>query len=135
MDRHIVIFDSLCPFCCGAVSFIIRHDPEGIFAFAAMQGQTAKELRAKFAIDRSIQELDTILLIKKGRCYTRTDAAKEIAADLTGLRLLFLLLKIIPRPVGDLFYRFLAKRRYRLFGRKDSCMIPTEDIKTRFIDP
>jgi predicted DCC family thiol-disulfide oxidoreductase YuxK len=78
-------------------------------------------------------EIDTFVLIKNGRAHVRSDAALEITKDLSGLWYLFNVFRIIPSPVRDFFYRLFARHRYQLFGRKDQCMIPDENLKARFL--
>jgi len=131
-NRHIVIFDGVCDFCNGAVNFIIRRDPEGMFSFTPMQSDMAQELMQKH---HAIQVgSDTFLLIKNGRLYKQTDAALEIARGLSGFWYLLRAFKILPRPIRDYFYRLFARNRYTLFGKRESCMIPTPDIRDRFIE-
>jgi predicted DCC family thiol-disulfide oxidoreductase YuxK len=130
--RHIIVFDGVCNFCNGAVNFIIKRDPKGLFAFAPMQSETG----AKLIDVHNAQSVghDTFLLIKSGTLYYRTDAALEIARDLTGLWFIFLFFKIVPAAFRDYFYRAFARNRYALFGKKEVCMIPTESIKRRFLE-
>lgn len=131
-NRHIIIFDGVCNFCNGAVNFIIRRDLDGVFAFTPMQSEIAKEL-----IDRHGAEMvgvDTLLLIKNEQCYERTDAVIEITRDLTGLWHMLRIFKVLPRSFRDYFYRLFARNRYKLFGRREHCMIPTADIRNRFIE-
>ncbi len=130
--RDIVIFDGVCNFCIGAVNFIIKRDPKGVFAFTPMQSDIAKTLMKKHQVKE--EGLDTFLLIKDGDCYVRTDAVLEISKNLTGLWHLFSIFKILPRPTRDYFYRLLARNRYNLFGKRKSCLIPTPEIRRRFID-
>jgi len=130
--RHIVIFDGVCRFCSGAVRFIIKRDPKGLFAFAPMQSDIAQQLMERHA-DADLGS-DTILLIKNGVCYVRTDAALEIAKDLSGLWFLFRVFKLVPRAVRDYIYRAFARNRYSLFGKRDSCMIPTAELRSRFLE-
>jgi len=130
-DPHIVIFDGVCNFCNGAVNFIIKRDPDAKFVFTPMQSNLAKELTQKHVIDNV--GIDTFLLIKNGRCYIWSDAALEIAKDLTGSWYLSLVFKIVPRTVRDFFYRVFARNRYVLFGRQDVCMVPTPELLNRFV--
>lgn len=130
-NPHIIIFDGVCNFCNGTVEFIIKRDPTGQFAFAPMQSDVGRELIRVHGAE--MVGIDTFLLIKDGRCYERTDAAVEIAKDLTGFWHLLRVLKILPRPVRDYFYRLFARNRYVLFGRLESCMIPTTGIVDRFL--
>ncbi len=130
-SRYIVIFDGICVFCNGAVNFIINRDPGNIFAFSPMQSEVAQSLIKKHHASNEI--LNTLILIKKGRCYLRTDATLEISKDLAGYWYLLNIFKIIPRPVRDFLYTLLARNRYNLFGRLSSCMVPTENVKKRFM--
>jgi predicted DCC family thiol-disulfide oxidoreductase YuxK len=130
-SRHIIIFDGVCNFCNGAVNFIIDHDPEGVFLFTPMQSDLAEELAEKHGIDNV--GLDTFILIKNGRSYIRTSGALEICEDLSGFWYLFRIFKIVPARIRDVFYRALAKNRYKLFGRRSECMVPTEEVRGRFI--
>lgn len=127
---YIVIFDGVCHFCNASVNFIIRHDPFKKFVFTPAQSTYARALLDK----HHIQEItnDTFVLIKSGKAYTRSRAAIEIAKDLSGLWPVLALLVIIPAPIRDFFYSWIAKNRYRWFGKRDSCIVPTQDVKDRF---
>jgi predicted DCC family thiol-disulfide oxidoreductase YuxK len=130
-NRHIVIFDGVCNFCNGAVNFIIKRDPDGRFAFTPMQSPSGQRLIEEQGAE--MVGIDTFLLVKDGRCFDRTDAALEITKDLTGLWHMFRISRILPRPVRDYFYRLFARNRYKLFGRRDTCMVPTESVRNRFL--
>ncbi|MCH8497878.1 MAG: thiol-disulfide oxidoreductase DCC family protein [Marinobacter sp.] len=129
--RHIVVFDGVCNFCNGAVNFIIKRDPDGIFAFTPMQSELAQALTERFNVPNV--GVDTFLLIKNGRCYVFSGAALEIAKDLTGLWFLFNVFKIVPRPIRDAAYKLFARNRYKLFGRADTCMVPSAEVRARFV--
>lgn len=130
-DHPVIIFDGICNFCNGAVNFIIKRDPKGVFVFTPMQSDIAKNLIAQYEAPKI--GYDTFLLIKNGSCYYRTDAAFEITKDLTGFWYLFRLFKIFPRVIRDFFYRLFARNRYAIFGRKKQCMVPNEALKNRFL--
>ncbi|MBT3189012.1 MAG: thiol-disulfide oxidoreductase DCC family protein [Anaerolineae bacterium] len=131
-NRYIVIFDGICNFCNGSVNFIIKRDPKGVFSFAPMQSEIAQELMQKHKIEK--EELDTFLLFKNGSVYDRSDAALEITRNLTGFWHLFQIFKILPKAIRDGLYNLFARNRYALFGKRDSCMIPTPEIRKRFIE-
>ncbi|GGW65545.1 thiol-disulfide oxidoreductase DCC family protein [Vreelandella hamiltonii] len=130
-NRHIVIFDGVCNFCNGAVNFIIQRDPEGVFAFTPMQSELAQELTERFNVPDV--GTDTLVLIKEGECYVLSDAALEIAKDLKGPWRLCYALKRVTRPIRDAAYKLFARHRYRLFGKKDACMVPSAEVKSRFV--
>lgn len=130
-NRHIVIFDGVCNFCNGAVNFIIKRDPESIFVFTPMQSELARELMDKYNIQNV--GVDTFLLIKNDRCFVFSSAALEIAKDLTGLWYIFNVFRLVPSTIRDFFYKVFARKRYALFGRQDKCMIPTKEVRSRFV--
>ena len=130
-DRNIIIFDGVCNLCNGWVKFVIRRDPAGLFSFAPMQSDRAQELIAEH--HGMPFDCETILLIKKGTVYARSDAVMEITRELPRCSVLFRILQLTPKPMRDFFYRIVARHRYRLFGKRDPCMVPTEDMQNRFI--
>ena len=129
---HIIIFDGVCNFCHGAVNFIIKRDQKNVFKFAPMQSRVAKKLIEKH--DVKDVGFDTFLLIKNDVCYFRTNAAIEITKDLSGFWFLFRAFGLLPRCIRDYFYRLFARNRYRIFGRTDSCMVPTQEAKSKFLE-
>ncbi|AZZ98500.1 DCC1-like thiol-disulfide oxidoreductase family protein [Pseudoalteromonas sp. R3] len=130
-DHQIIIFDGICNFCNGAVNFIIERDSKGVFKFAPMQSEIAQELIAK----HQIQEVgyDTFLLIKNEQCFVRTNAALEITKDLDGFWFMFRVFKIVPSVIRDFFYRLFARNRYNLFGKRSVCMVPSKEVRDRFL--
>ena len=130
--RYIVIFDGVCNFCNGAVKFIIRRDPNALFSFTPMQSESGKRLIEEH--NAPLIDVDTFLLVKNGQCFDRTDAALEISRDLTGFWFLFRIFKVLPRSFRDYFYRLFARNRYKLFGRREECMVPSPEVRDRFIE-
>lgn len=131
-NRPIVIFDGVCNFCNGAVNFIIKRDPTGRFAFAPLQSPVGQELLEKHGL--AMVDEDTVLLLKDGQCFERTDAVLEITKDLTGFWHWFRVLKVLPKPCRDYFYRVFARNRYRLFGKRDTCIVPSASVRERFLE-
>jgi predicted DCC family thiol-disulfide oxidoreductase YuxK len=129
--QPLILFDGVCNLCNASVQFIIRHDPHRKFKFASLRSPVAKEYLKKFNL--ADQELSSILLIKNGKYYDRSNAALEIARDLKGLWKIFYFFKIIPAPLRNVLYNIIANNRYKLFGKKDVCMIPTPELRSRFI--
>ena len=126
----IVLFDGVCNFCNGAVNFIISIDKRKIFRFASLQSETGQQLRAKYDIG---PDVDSVILIDNDRAYTHSAAGLRIYKLLGGAWSLLYALIVIPRPLRDYFYKVFARNRYKLFGRRDACMIPTPDVRERFI--
>ena len=129
--RYIVIFDGVCNFCNSSVNFIIKRDPKGLFLFTPMQSEYAQELINEHKMYNV--GVDTFLLIKNEQCYTYTSAALEIARELNGYWYFFIIFKIVPKKLRDCIYILFARNRYSLFGKKETCMIPTDETKSRFI--
>ena len=129
-DRSVVLFDGACNFCSRSVQFIIRHDPVGRFVFVPMQSTLGEQLAAMCRMDAPAG--GTMILIEDDTCYVRSDAALRIAAGLSGRWPLLRFLKVVPRPVRDGMYRFVAKNRYRWFGRRSECFRPDDAVKDRF---
>ena len=128
--RSIVLFDGVCNFCSDSVNFIIQHDTENKFMFAPLQSEKGIELRAKYGIEDNI---DSIVLIEDDKAFTRSTGALRIAKRLGGIWAAAYVLIIVPRPIRDYFYELFAKYRYRWFGKKDECMLPTPEIRARFL--
>ena len=126
----IVLFDGVCNFCNGSVNFIIDHDRHGYFRFAPLQSEAGMKLRERFAVR---DEVDSIILIENNAAFIYSTAALRIARAIGGPWALFGILRIIPTGIRDIFYRWFARNRYRLFGKKDVCMVPTPEVRERFL--
>ena len=126
-----ILFDGVCNFCNGAVNFVIERDKAGYFKFAPLQSDVGERMRNEYSIDKL--KTDSIVLVEDGRAFTHSTAALRIARRLDGVWPMSYVFMIIPRPLRDLGYRLFAKYRYRLFGKLDACMIPTPDVRARFL--
>ncbi|NCT17074.1 MAG: thiol-disulfide oxidoreductase [Flavobacteriaceae bacterium CG_4_8_14_3_um_filter_34_10] len=130
--KKIVLFDGVCNLCNYSVTLIIKKDKKDIFRFAALQSEIGRHLIQKYHIDTS--KLDSILLIE-GKYYTyKSTAALRIAKYLKGWYSLFYVFIIFPPIVRNFFYDIIAKNRYKWFGKKESCMIPTPELKAKFLE-
>ena len=131
MSNPVVLFDGVCLLCNGMVRFIIANDPCAIFRFAALQSGTADQLWAPSHNEK--ESGDSIVLIEDGKPFVRSDAVLRILRRLRMPWPLFTILSVIPKPIRDACYRFVARNRYRWFGRSEHCMIPTENQRARFL--
>ena len=132
LQKHqVLLFDGVCNFCSSTVQFIIRHDPNGVFQFLPIQSAEGSRIYREHGFDPANGE--TFLLLTKKGVFTRSDAALEIAQSFGGLWKLTGFFKYIPRAIRDAGYRIIAKNRYRLFGRQEQCLIPTPEIRARFL--
>lgn len=130
-DGAIVLFDGVCNFCNGTINWVIRHDKRGYFRFAPLQSEAGERLQQEYGFDPANHE--TFILIEDGKSYDRSTAALRMVRRLGGLYALAYALIVVPRPVRDFVYTQIARRRYRLFGRRDECMVPTPEVRSRFL--
>lgn len=128
--RRIVLFDGECNFCDASVQFIIKRDKKAAFQFASLQSEVGQALIEKFAVPTHV---DSIVLIEGERYYMKSSAALKIARQLDGLWKLSYAAIVVPRPLRDTVYSYIAKNRYKWFGKKDSCMLPTAEQRNRFL--
>lgn len=131
--KNIVIFDGVCNLCNLAVKILLKLDYKKSLYFSAMQGKTTKELGINQDI---LSEKEQSILYKKANSeiiYSRSNAVIEILNDLYPFGFIFKAFKIIPHNLRDELYKLIAKNRYKIFGKKDQCMIPTDDTKARFL--
>ena len=127
----IVLFDGVCNLCNGAVQLILRHDPAGRFRFASLQSPAGEELQTRLGIDP--QALDSIVLVEGERWYRESDAALRITSGMSGAWKALGVLRVIPRPLRDPLYRWVARNRYRWFGKRETCWLPTPELRGRFL--
>jgi len=130
-DHPVVLFDGVCNLCTGTVQFLIRHDPEGLFRFAPLQSEVAQDLLAEHGLED--HDLDSIVLIEGEETYVKSGAAIRIGSLLGGVYGLLGPTKYLPRFLRDAVYDLVARYRYRVFGKRESCMVPTEDNRRRFL--
>ena len=127
----IILFDGVCNFCNSSVNFIIERDQKGYFQFAPLQSEIGEKLLKENGIDKI--ETDSVVLIEDGQAYTHSTAALRVARRLEGAWRWLYYLIFVPRFLRDAAYKLFAKYRYRLFGKKDECMLPSPEIRARFL--
>ena len=127
----IILFDGICNLCNSSVTYILRFDKRKKFRFASMQSDAGQKLISNF---ETVTELpESILLIEKQKVYSESTAALKIAKQLQFPISLLYAFILIPKFLRDPVYRWVARNRYRWFGKKESCMLPTEEMKERFL--
>ncbi|WP_247001839.1 thiol-disulfide oxidoreductase DCC family protein [Halosolutus gelatinilyticus] len=131
-DDPIVLFDGVCNLCNGFVQFLVPRDSEERFHFASLQSEVGKQLLADH--DLPTDELESIVLIEGDDCYVKSGAVIRIAALLGGVYALCSPFRFVPRSVRDRAYDLVASNRYRLFGERDRCMMPTGNVQERFLE-
>jgi predicted DCC family thiol-disulfide oxidoreductase YuxK len=124
----VVLFDGVCNLCNGAVRFLIARDPSARFRLAALQSEAARRLLGKQP------PLESIVLVEAGRTYTKSAAALRIALGLRFPWPLLYAFLLVPRPLRDAVYDWVARHRYGWFGKREVCMVPTPEIRGRFLE-
>jgi predicted DCC family thiol-disulfide oxidoreductase YuxK len=130
-SHPIILFDGVCNLCNGFVQFILKRDTKDVFRFGSLQSEQAQLLLKQYA-PKTI-DLSTVVLLDGGTAATESDAVLLIAKKLGGVWSILYVFIILPKFVRDALYRFVARHRYKIFGQRDSCMIPTPEIQKKFI--
>ncbi|MFH6936969.1 thiol-disulfide oxidoreductase DCC family protein [Flavobacterium sp. FlaQc-30] len=131
-NKKIILFDGVCNLCSNAVQFIIKHDKKDTFRFVALQSDLGKEICTYIGVDQT--KIDSIIMYNPGVAYYyKSDAVIEIAEDLGGLYSLMAIFKILPEKLRNYIYDYIATNRYKWYGKKESCMIPTPELKAKFL--
>ncbi|WP_318508794.1 thiol-disulfide oxidoreductase DCC family protein [Bacillus sp. T3] len=128
--NNIILFDGLCNFCDHSVQFIIKRDNKAIYKFTSIQSDVGQKILQKYKVPTNV---DSLILISNNKYYTKTSAALRICKNLKGGWQLLQCLLIVPKPIRDFFYTILSKNRYKWFGRKESCTIPSPELRKRFL--
>ena len=130
-DKKIILFDGVCNYCNDKINFIIKNDKQDVFRFVALQSETGQKIIKHLGIDSSI---DSIILYEPGYAYfIKSEAVFRIIKHLSSAVKLLLIFNFIPTSIKNIFYDIIARNRYNWYGKKDSCMLPTEDVKSKFI--
>lgn len=130
--QPVILFDGVCNLCNRSVQYVIKHDPAASFKFASLQSNTGQQLLRQYNI--ATNDMYSFVLIKDGKAFTRSTAALKVAKDLKGLIKLLYGFIIVPKFIRDAVYNIIAKNRYRWFGKRNECMIPTPSLKERFLN-
>jgi len=128
----VILFDGVCNLCNGFVQFVLKSDENKTFQFASLQSSYGKGLSAHFKLP--IEKPKTIILYDGEKILTESDSVIKIVNSLKGIWKSTFILYIVPRFIRNWFYCLVARNRYKLFGKRDQCMIPTENVKDRFVN-
>lgn len=131
-NHKIILFDGVCNLCNGAIQFMIKHDTNDVFRYAALQSDIGRKLIDERNIDTN--KVDSIILIEPGVAYyDKSDAALHIGKHLKGYRTIASILYLIPSGLRNIVYDFIARNRYKWYGKKEHCMIPTPELRAKFL--
>ncbi|HEY0679771.1 MAG TPA: thiol-disulfide oxidoreductase DCC family protein [Chitinophagaceae bacterium] len=130
-SKPIIFFDGVCNLCNSSVQFVIKRDKESRFRFASLQSEAGKELLDRFKIPQN--DFNSFILLEDDKTYSRSDAALKVWSKLEGwkwTRIFF----AVPAFIRNGVYNIIARNRYRWFGKREECMVPSEELKSRFLD-
>jgi predicted DCC family thiol-disulfide oxidoreductase YuxK len=131
-NKKIILFDGVCNLCEQSIQYVIKHDKNDVFRFVALQSELGEKILNYLKIDSS--KTDSIILYEPGQAYFyKSDAALEILNSLGGFLKWSVIFKVIPSALRNPIYDYIAKNRYKWYGKKDACMIPTSELKAKFL--
>jgi len=131
-NKKIILFDGVCNLCNSSINYVIDHDKQDIFRFTSLQSDLGKTIQAHLGIKNT--SLDTIILYTPNEgYYIKSTAALKIMATFPGAWKLMQVFTIIPAPIRDMVYTYIAKNRYKWYGKQESCRVPTLELKSRFL--
>ncbi|MDO5655682.1 MAG: DCC1-like thiol-disulfide oxidoreductase family protein [Flavobacteriaceae bacterium] len=132
IENNLVLFDGVCNLCNATIQRLIRWDKKKVLKFSSLQSEIGQTILREHALN--LQEFNTFLYLRNGRLFTRSDAALEVLNDLGGIGKLAQIFYVIPRFVRNGVYDFVSRNRYKWFGKQENCMIPTREMKERFLN-
>jgi len=131
-DKKIILFDGVCNLCDATVQFLIKRDTKDVFRFVAIQSDLGQDIIKHIGID--ISKTDSIILYEPGTAYYyKAEAALKIGKELGGLYSLLNIFNVVPKALSNSIYDFVARNRYKWYGKRDACMIPTPQMKAKFL--
>ncbi len=130
-EHPIVLFDGVCNYCNSILNYIIKHDHKKRFRYAHLQSNTGQDLLEQYGFPRDM--LDSVVLIENGKAYIKTDVTARVAPHLSGIAKLGVVLRFVPRAIRDFAYDIIARNRYKWWGKQDACIVPTPDVRDRFL--
>ena len=131
-EKPIILFDGVCNFCNASVNFIIRQDKKNVFQFAALQSNAGQQLAEKYHLPK--KDFDSFVLIDNGKIYAKSTAGVRVYGKLSWIWKWTQIFWIVPKFIRDAVYDYVARNRYKWFGKKDKCMIPSAEVRSRFLD-
>ena len=131
-SQPVILFDGVCNLCNKSVLFVIKHDPRSIFKFASLQSETGRSLLGHYGL--SANDLNSFILIMNDKAYTRSTAVLKVTQYLSGPARLLYGFIIVPAFIRNGIYNLIAGNRYKWFGKKDSCMVPSPSLEARFLN-
>ncbi|MFD2907766.1 thiol-disulfide oxidoreductase DCC family protein [Flavobacterium ardleyense] len=133
LDKKIILFDGVCNLCDTSVQYVIKHDKKDIFRFVALQSELGKKILQHIGINTF--HTDSVVLYEPGvSYYYKSDAALQISKNLSGIVSVIGVFKILPSGFRDTIYDYVARNRYKWYGKKESCLLPTAELRSKFLE-
>jgi predicted DCC family thiol-disulfide oxidoreductase YuxK len=132
LEGKVIVFDGVCLLCSRSVAFVLAHDRQNQFRFATLQSATGKALLIRHGLDP--EDPDSFLLADGAAGYANSDAIIRVVTALGGAWRLAAVFRVVPRLLRDRFYRWIARNRYRWFGRRAACVVPSPEMQGRFLE-
>jgi len=131
-ENPVILFDGVCNFCNGAINFVLKQDRKSVFRFAPLQSEAGRRLLQQYNLPT--EEFESFVLIDQGKVYKKSNAALRVMNKLPWYWKESQIFRLIPTIFRDAIYDFIARNRYKWFGKKDECMVPTPEMRSRFLD-
>jgi predicted DCC family thiol-disulfide oxidoreductase YuxK len=131
-ENPIILFDGICNLCNRSVQFVLKYDKQKLFRFASLQSTAGQRLLKEYHLSETV--FNSFVLIKNNKTYLKSTAALMVAKELTGIIKILYIFIIVPAFIRNGIYNVIAKNRYKWFGKQDSCMMPTPDLQSRFLN-
>lgn len=132
IEKKIILFDGVCNLCESSVQFIIKHDKNDVFRFVSIQSDLGQKITNHLGID--VSKVDSVILyIPNSTYFTKANAALKIAKNLSGIISIIGYFNFLPDFIKNSLYDYIAKNRYKWFGKKESCMLPSSELKAKFL--
>jgi predicted DCC family thiol-disulfide oxidoreductase YuxK len=132
MATRVVLFDGVCNLCNGAVQFLIRHDKRERLKFASLQSTTGQKILSEYGLPTD--QFSSFIYVTEKKCYQKSDAVLAICKEIGGWFKLLTAFYVVPKPIRNLAYSWVANHRYKWFGKQNQCMVPTPELKRRFLE-
>lgn len=129
--NQLILFDGVCNFCDASINFVLERDPEGKFKYASLQSEAGQEVLTRLGLPTS--DFDSFVYVEGDKHYTKSSAGLKVAQELGGLWRLTAIFMLVPKPLRDWVYSLIARNRYKWFGKKDACMLPSPEVRERFL--
>ncbi len=131
-EESIILFDGICNLCNGSVQYVLKHDKKKVFRFASLQSESGQQLLKKYNLPYN--NFNSFVLLQNEKAYLKSTAALMVAKQLRGFTQILYAFIIVPTFIRDAVYNLISKNRYKWFGKKESCMVPTAELKSRFLN-